>query len=273
MADDDIIEEEVNLENVVDERTYKKAMEVISGVKKATKELKKSTKELKEVTKDQNLTGSGSMSFGAFGDPDQQALPKGKSDEKILAGDLLSGVAPASRQNTFKRMQEDLAKLKQQANENQLRSEQNSRENEFQELELRQIGAQMKMMNMRVSAVGSKYGMGAIGWMRGASGKAMSLAQGTIGKFLPIGIAITLATTIFSMVMDMFGDGGIFDVRKMVLDETKLYIDKELLNSINRGEIFIGNQYVQGQGIGTSGSSTRDKSYAHLTDRPLFQGK
>ena len=47
MADDDIIEEEVNLENVVDERTYKKAMEVISGVKKATKELKKSTKELK----------------------------------------------------------------------------------------------------------------------------------------------------------------------------------------------------------------------------------
>lgn len=275
MADDDIIEEELNLDKVVDERTYQKAMDVIKGVKKSTKALKKATKELKEVTKDQNLTGSGSMSFsGAFGDPDQQTLPKGaKSESQIPAGDLQSGQSPAGRSNAFRQMVDDLDKLKQMANRNSLRSEQNQRENEFQSMELKQLGAQMKMMNMKASAVGSKYGMGGLGWMRNASGKAMDLAQGTIGKFLPIGIALAIATTVFTMVQSMFGAGGIFDVRKMVLDETKLYMDKELLNSINRGEIFIGNQYVQGQGIGTSGSSTRDKSYAHLTDRPLFQGK
>ena len=60
MADDDIIEEEVNLENVVDERTYKKAMEVISGVKKAdVSEVSSMIKRIKSLTKTPVVSGFG----------------------------------------------------------------------------------------------------------------------------------------------------------------------------------------------------------------------
>lgn len=281
MADDDIIEEEINLDNVVNERTYKKAMDVIKGVKKTTKELKKATKELKEVTSADKLTGSGSMSFGAFGDPDQQALPKGKTEQPIglVEGLTGGGAHDISRGNKWKQMVEDIERLKaerelaeQERKANEFRSMENKTENELQGMQLRSIQAQMAGIRAQAQVGLGMAGKG-LGIMKNPLGSMQNMLMGVAGKFFPVMMAITVATTVYSMVVAQFGDGGLFDVRKLVTDQVKEYFDLEFVNQVNRGEVFFGfGAEAVSQGIGTSGSNTRDKSYAHLTDRPQFQG-
>ena len=278
MADDDIIEEELDLQGVVDARSHKKAMDIIHGVKKATKALRK---EAKEITRDQNLTGSGSLSFGAFGDPDQATLPKGKTEQQIGLDEGLTagGAHDISRGNKWKQMVEDIERLKaeqenadKERQANEFRSMENQTENEIQGMQLKNIQAQMAGIRAQAQMGLAHAGKG-LGIIKNPLGSMQNMLMGVAGKFFPVMMAITVATTVYSMVVAQFGDGGLFDVRKLVTDQVKEYFDLEFVNQVNRGEVFFGfGAEAVSQGIGTSGSNTRDKSYAHLTDRPQFQG-
>ena len=270
MADDDILEEELNLDSVIDEKTYKKAMGIIEGTKEATKELKKATKEAKEVnrnlysgtapTETQDTVGNGT------------ALPKG-TEEKIMAdSDLITGLPAYGRGNTFKQLVERVDKLmeeseeaKEERTDNQIRSMENETQLEFLGAQVQTLKVQSKMA-MGMASKGAGAVKNPLGFMQGQM-------MGILNKVFPVTMAISLAVTIFEMVKGMFSDGGLFDVRKLVQDEVNEYFDIEWSNKINRGEIFLGiSGDLRGQGITISGSNTRDKSYAHLTDRLYYGG-
>ena len=270
MADDDILEEELNLENVIDEKTYKKAMDIIEGTKTATKALKKATKEAKEV--DRKLYGGTAPTETQDTADNGTALPKG-TDEKIMADSgLVKGLPAYGRGNTFKQLVERVDQLmedSQEASKERGANETRTLENETQ-LEI--LGAQVQTLKVQ-----SKVAMGVASRGVGAIKNPLPFLQGqmmgVLNKVFPVAMAITLATTIFEMVKGMFSDGGLFDVRKLVQDEVHEYFDIEWSNKINRGEIFLGiSGDLRGQGITISGSNTRDKSYGHLTDRLYYAG-
>jgi hypothetical protein len=89
----------------------------------------------------------------------------------------------------------------------------------------------------------------------GATSRALSLGAGIPG----VGIAATLAPIIYQMIVAQHGAGGIFDVTKQTLDETRSFIGLEREIPIQGGEnLFLGNVALR-QGIPTGiTSNTQD---------------
>lgn len=90
-----------------------------------------------------------------------------------------------------------------------------------------------------------------IGIARNPIGFFQGQMMGLIGKVIPVALIITIAMQVFEMIKTMFGPGGVYDVRKLVKDEVTIFMDIEVYNKINRGEIFFGaagDHLTQGQG-------------------------
>lgn len=90
-----------------------------------------------------------------------------------------------------------------------------------------------------------------IGIARNPVGFFQGQMMGLIGKVIPVALIITIAMQVFDMIKTMFGPGGVYDVRKLVKDEVTIFMDKEVYNKINRGEVYFGaagDHLTQGQG-------------------------
>ena len=76
-------------------------------------------------------------------------------------------------------------------------------------------------------------------------GRALSFGAGIPG----VGVAASLAPIIYQMIVQQHGAGGIFDVTKQTLDNTKTFIGLEREVGISAGEsLFLGNVSLR-QGI------------------------
>jgi len=266
----DIVDEEVDLESVVDAKSYEKA---IAPLERGVKKIKRATKELKEVLSEHNLTaGQSPYQRDESGDDGGSAMPKGK--ESVITRDqmLAIGLPPSPRGNAFKDLVLKVDEMSGQLKLQEIEVDQNEIRGIRNQAELKGLQAQVKAVGIQ-----AKVGMGLVSQgMRGIRnpiGFVSDKVLGAVGKFLPIGMAITLATAIFEMIKGMFGDGGLFDVRKLVSDQVSEYYELQFLNQVNKGEIFLGlGGEITTQGIGTSGSNTLRHSYAHLTDQLDWKG-
>jgi hypothetical protein len=76
-------------------------------------------------------------------------------------------------------------------------------------------------------------------------GRALGLAAGIPG----VGFAASIAPMVYQMIVAQHGAGGIFDVTKQTLDNTKSFIGLEREAGIDAGEtLFLGNVALR-QGI------------------------
>lgn len=88
----------------------------------------------------------------------------------------------------------------------------------------------------------------ALSFLTNFQGTAFTKVLGVANSFFPAAIAISLATTVFGLIVEQFGKGGIFDVRKKELNAVKSLIGLERETDILGGEtLFLGNPtLVQG---------------------------
>lgn len=88
----------------------------------------------------------------------------------------------------------------------------------------------------------------ALSFLTDFQGTAATKLLGTANKILPVGFALSVATTVFALIQAQFGAGGIFDIRKQQLDTVKSLIGLERETAIIGGDtLFLGNPtLVQG---------------------------
>ena len=95
---------------------------------------------------------------------------------------------------------------------------------------------------------GQKRTKDALGFLTNFQGAAATKLIGAASNFLPVGFALSIATTVFALIQAQFGAGGIFDIRKRELNSTKSLIGLERETDIIGGDtLFLGNPtLVQG---------------------------
>ena len=88
----------------------------------------------------------------------------------------------------------------------------------------------------------------ALSFLTDFQGTAGTKLIGAASKFLPVGFALSVATTVFALIEAQFGAGGIFDRRKKELNSIKSLIGLERETDIIGGEtLFLGDPtLVQG---------------------------
>jgi len=88
----------------------------------------------------------------------------------------------------------------------------------------------------------------ALSFLTNFQGTAFTKLVGTASNFLPVGFALSIATTVFGLIQAQFGAGGIFDIRKQELNAVKSLIGLERETDIIGGDtLFLGNPtLVQG---------------------------
>ncbi len=88
----------------------------------------------------------------------------------------------------------------------------------------------------------------ALSFLTNFQGTAFTKLVGATSNFLPVGFALSIATTVFALIQAQFGAGGIFDIRKRELDSVKSLIGLERETDIIGGDtLFLGNPtLVQG---------------------------
>ncbi len=109
-----------------------------------------------------------------------------------------------------------------------------------------------------------QQGMSAV---RNPIGFVQGRVMGIVGKLIPIGMIITIAQQVFEIIKGMFGPGGVYDLRKLVKDEVTIFMDKEVYNKINRGEVYFGAAGdALTQGAGPAWSNTQDLFFMQQRD-------
>ena len=95
---------------------------------------------------------------------------------------------------------------------------------------------------------GQKRTTDALSLLTNFQGTAFTKLIGAASNFLPVGFALSVATTVFALIQSQFGAGGIFDIRKRELDSVKSLIGLERETDIIGGDtLFLGNPtLVQG---------------------------
>ena len=95
---------------------------------------------------------------------------------------------------------------------------------------------------------GQKKTTDALSFLTDFQGTAFTKLIGAGSKFLPVGFALSVATTVFALIKSQFGAGGIFDIRKEELNSVKSLIGLERETDIIGGDtLFLGNPtLVQG---------------------------
>jgi len=89
---------------------------------------------------------------------------------------------------------------------------------------------------------GQKRTTDALSFLTDFQGTAATKLLGAANKLLPVGFALTIATTVYGLIVAQFGKGGIFDTRKQELNATKSLIGLERETDIIGGDtLFLGN--------------------------------
>jgi len=98
---------------------------------------------------------------------------------------------------------------------------------------------------------GQKKTKDALSFLTDFQGTAGTKLIGAASKFLPVGFALSVATTVFALIEAQYGAGGIFDRRKKELNSAKSLIGLERQTDIIGGEtLFLGNPtLVQGVAV------------------------
>lgn len=88
----------------------------------------------------------------------------------------------------------------------------------------------------------------ALSFVTDFQGTAFTKLMGAANKVLPVGFALSIATTVYGLIVAQFGSGGIFDIRKQELNSVKSLIGLERETDIIGGDtLFLGNPtLVQG---------------------------
>jgi len=90
--------------------------------------------------------------------------------------------------------------------------------------------------------------MQGLGAARDPFGFMKSQAFGMLAKVaLPVGAIIMIVTTVIEMIKKEFGPGGLFDVRKLVVDEVRQFNSMDDIIKMDRGEIYLGTQATLAQ--------------------------
>lgn len=105
---------------------------------------------------------------------------------------------------------------------------------------------------------GQKKTSDALSFLTDFQGTAFTKLIGAASNFLPVGFALSVATTVFALIQAQFGAGGIFDTRKRELDSVKSLIGLERETDIIGGEtLFLGNPTLV-QGIARNQTSNTE---------------
>ncbi len=88
----------------------------------------------------------------------------------------------------------------------------------------------------------------ALSFLTDFQGTAATKLLGVANKVLPVGFALSVAATVYGLIVAQFGAGGLFDIRKQQLNSTKSLIGLERETDIIGGDtLFLGNPtLVQG---------------------------
>jgi len=105
---------------------------------------------------------------------------------------------------------------------------------------------------------GQKITADALGFLTNFQGTAFTKLIGAASNFLPVGFALSVATTVFALIQSQFGAGGIFDIRKRELNSVKSLVGLERETDIIGGDtLFLGNPTLV-QGIARNQTSNTE---------------
>lgn len=93
-------------------------------------------------------------------------------------------------------------------------------------------------------------------------GKLMSLLK-VAGPLAAIGVGYEVAQQVFELVKAQFGDGGLFDVRKITLNAVKVFGQLDVMSRISSGQVFFD---------GSAGQKLRQRSPEYSNTRLLRDG-
>lgn len=192
-------------------------------------------------------------SRSAFGGADETGsgavLPSDRARDK-------TGRSPMQQLSQYQQMLQDM-KIKQGLHGQRLKHIETKREHLMRRMGEIERGQERALREFQkgVSAISNPIGF--------VQGKIM----GVIGKAIPIGMIIVIAQQVVELIIKTFGPGGINDIRKIVKDQVMIFMDTEVYNKINRGEIFFGAAGAElTQGVGPAWSNTQDLFYMQQRD-------
>ena len=121
-----------------------------------------------------------------------------------------------------------------------------------------------EIRGMQQKGIGiAQQGLGAV---RDPFGFAGGKLLGIAAKYaLPIGAIIGITTGVIEFIKSQFGPEGLFDIRKLMLDEAREYMFQPDLIDIDRGTIYFATSGTINQQA-PDFSNTEGKVYGHLKD-------
>lgn len=108
------------------------------------------------------------------------------------------------------------------------------------------------------TAQGKQQTQTALGLLTNFQGTAATKLLGAANSILPVGFILSIATTVFGLIVAQFGAGGLFDRRKQELNSIKSLIGLERETDIIGGDtLFLGNPTLV-QGIAKNQTSNTE---------------
>ena len=211
-----VVEQTALTVSIISNQDIQKLQNLVMEAQDVSEQLKTGTQEIRRST-DQRRGGI----FGAG--EIETALPKNitrrqtKAENDRLADSILqnafknkdkTSAAPFIRTNAFKEVQKDVSLLKE----------------------------------------GQQKTTEALSFVTDFQGTAATKLFSAANKILPVGFALSVATTVYGLIVAQFGAGGLFDIRKQELNSVKSLIGLERETDIIGGDtLFLGNPtLVQG---------------------------
>jgi len=88
-----------------------------------------------------------------------------------------------------------------------------------------------------------------------------------LGKLgISAGAIIGIASTVMDFISEQFKPGGIWDLRKMVLEEVREFMELEVIDALNRGELYLGDVTYLASREPSGATTTKRGSFAHIND-------
>lgn len=138
-----------------------------------------------------------------------------------------TSAAPLIRGNEFKKAQEEIKRLKEE--QKKILKEQKESKKDQLQAKKDQLEAQAKTND-------------ALGLVTDFQGTIFSKGIMAANKILPLGFALSIATTVYGLIEAQYGKGGIFDRRKKELDAAKSLFGLERETDIIGGAtLFLGD--------------------------------
>lgn len=208
-----MVEEPVNLRIVDQDALNAEFKKIKDRLEREQREIEKKAKEIDDTIA---RTGQAPGDIGFGGGQTGKALPKGR-DEQIARGKLASGQAPVIRSRPFQELRAQVEKNTETVDN--FDSALNNLETQVGEFSALTGNPQAFFQGLVTRRFGS-----VLGFLKVA---------GIIGT-----IIATTERLVRQAIDTSFAPGGIFDIRKRVLDEANTIPDVDNLLAIQRGEVF-----------------------------------